>query len=81
MQLLLLSDFDSEKLVGGYSPITISTLNNIQVEPASPQLAINTRVATVNQFNNAVSVSAFGGVNSSYSADLITRQVNELYFA
>jgi hypothetical protein len=81
MQLLLLSDCESEQLLGGYSPIMISTVNNIQVEPASPQLAINTRVATVSQFNNAVSVSAFGGVNSSYRAELITQQVNELYFA
>lgn len=81
MQFQLLSDAESEKLVGAYSPIMISTINNIQVEPSSPQLVeISTRVATVNQFNNAVSVSAFGGVNSSYRAELITQQVNELYF-
>ena len=81
MQLQLLSDCESEKLVGGYSPVMISTVNNIRVEPASPKLAIKTRVVTVNQFNNAVSVSAFGGVNSSYRAGLFTQQVNELYFA
>jgi hypothetical protein len=81
MQLLFLSDCESEQLVGGYSPIMISTVNTIQIEPVNPQVAIDTRVITASQLNNAVSVSAFGGVNSSYRAELITQQVNALYFA
>lgn len=72
MTLSTLSDQQSERYRGGYRPIVITV---------SPNVAVNTRLITASQLNNAVSVSAFGGVNSSFRAELITQQVNELFFA
>ena len=81
MTLSTLTDHESELYRGGYRPISINISNRVKVDPVSTAVAVNTRIITASQFNNAVSISAFGGVNSSFQAELITQQVNELYFA
>ena len=81
MTLSTLTDHESELYKGGYRPISINTFNSITVDPVSTNVAVHTRIIAASQFNNAVSISAFGGVNSSFRAEMITQQVNELYFA
>lgn len=59
----LLNDCQAEKLRGGYL---------VNVAPVVD-------VVTINQLNTAVLVSAFGGVNASYTAVLANTQLNTLF--
>jgi hypothetical protein len=67
----ILTDTESEQINGGNWGLNINNTTMI-----SPQI----RVATANQLNTGVNVSAFGGVNSNYSAILILDQFNGLIF-
>jgi len=61
-----LADHQAEAITGGYM---------INVSPVVSPIV---DVVTINQLNTAVLVSAFGGVNASYSALLTNTQINKL---
>jgi hypothetical protein len=79
----LLNDTQAELISGGRMNLALITVvnNDIGVDAGDVAISPQVRVATATQLNNGINVSAFGGYNSTYRADLQTFQFNGLAFA
>jgi len=76
----LLNDTQAELISGGRMNLALITVvsNNIGVDAGDVAVSPQVRVATATQLNNGINVSAFGGYNSTYRAELETNQFNGL---
>lgn len=79
----ILNDNQAELICGGKLNLAfINVVNNdIAVDAGDVMVSPQVRVAAATQLNNGINVSAFGGYNSSYRADLSTAQFNGLVLA